>query len=162
MPTEEDVITWICLLLVIGVIGFAFVHYFNPKNRLSRGLEAFWNTPTIKDFRLLIWKAFWVLLLGWIALSGIQYYFNESGWYAREREIEVFFKAHQWTEGEIQTCYSDQSKTSPDGELTFISCRLELNESHVFRVKFWGPIKADKNKVWKCERHQTSMTCRLQ
>jgi hypothetical protein len=111
-------------------------------------------TKIIKD----IWRGFWFILLFILAA----YYFNESSWYPREREIEVFFKAHQWIDGEIKTCYSDQSKPSTDGELTFISCGgIELNESHLFRVKFWGPIKADKSKVWKCERSQTGMTCRL-
>ena len=62
------------LLLMVCVLGFAVNHYFNPKNRLSRGLEAFWNTPSIKEFRMFVWKAFWVLLLGGIALTSIDYY----------------------------------------------------------------------------------------
>jgi len=164
MPAEEDVIIGIFLLLIVCVLGFAIVHVNYPKNKLSRGLEAFWNTPAIKEFRMFIWKAFWVLLLGGIAITCIDYYFNESSWYPREREVEVFFKAHQWIDGEIQTCFSVQSTTpkTPDAELTTISCSSEKNESHVLRVKFWGQIKADKTKMWRCERSQSAMTCSLQ
>ncbi len=163
MPTE-DILAGIFLLLMVCVLGFAVNHYFNPKNRMSRGVEAFWNTPAIKEFRIFIWKAFWALFLFYVVATSLEYYFNESGWYPREREIEVFFKAHQWIEGEIQTCYYDQSTTpkTPDAEVTAISCSNEQNESHLLNVKFWGPIKADKNKVWKCERSQATMTCRLQ
>jgi hypothetical protein len=163
MPTVEDVIEWTFGLLIISVLGFALWHGLNPKNPLSRGLEAFWNTPAIKQFRLFVWKAFWICFLGFLAIATISWYFNESGWYPREREVQVYFKAHQWIDGEIQTCYSNMYATekTPDAELAQIVCSFG-EESHVLRVKFWGPIKADKNRVWKCERSSTAMTCKLQ
>jgi hypothetical protein len=76
----------------------------------------------------------------------------------------VFFNAHQWIDGEIQTCYSNIYTTEkmPDAELKQIACSFSGDESHVLKVKFWGPIKADRNRVWKCERSSTTMTCRLQ
>jgi hypothetical protein len=71
MPSAEDVIGWILTLLIIGVLGLAVWHGLNPKNPLSRGLEAFWNTPAIKRFRMFIWKAFWVCFLGFLGISFI-------------------------------------------------------------------------------------------
>jgi hypothetical protein len=162
MTTEEDVLAWICILFVTGLIGFAIAHYLNPKNRLSRALEAFWNTPRVAQIRRDIWRGFLFIVLLWLTAQSVNYYFNESSWYPREREVEVFFKPHQWIDGEIKTCYSDQTKKTTDGELISISCGFEQDESHVLRVKFYGPIKAEKNKLWKCERSQTGMTCRLQ
>lgn len=164
MLTADEVLGWIILLFIASAFVLFIIYRLNPKNRVSRGLEAFWNTPSIKQFRMFVLKAFWVLFLGWLTLTGIRYYFDESRWYPREREVEVFFKAHQWIDGEIQTCHSVKSTTpkTPDAEVTMISCSSEQSESHVLRVKFWGPIKADKNKVWKCERSQSAMTCSLQ
>jgi hypothetical protein len=163
MPTVDEVLGWFVLLFIASAVALAVYHGINPKNRISRGIEGFWNAPGIARTRREIWRGFWFIVLLWLGGISIEYYFNESGWYPRQREIEVFFKAYQWIDGEIKTCYSDQSRTSKtDGELTFISCGFELNESHLFRVKFWGPIKANKNKVWKCERSQSAMTCSLQ
>lgn len=162
--TMEDFISGFFLILIACVIGLVVWHAVNPKNTISRGLEAFWNSPAIKSFRMLIWGAFWLLFLGFLAIATIRWYFTESGWYPREREVEVFFKAHQWIDGEIQTCYSNTHTTekTPDAELREIVCSFEGNESHVLRVKFWGPVRADKNKVWRCERFPTTMICRLQ
>ena len=160
----NEILEWIILLFILSALGLMVYHGYDPKNKITRGIEAFWNTPAIKEFRMFIWKAFWALVLFYVAVISLDYYFNESDWYPRKREIEVFFKAHQWIDGEIQTCYSAQSTTpkTPDAELTAISCANEQNESHVLNVKFWGPIKADKNKVWKCERSQATMTCKLE
>lgn len=161
--SEEDVIGWILTLLILGVLGLAVWHGLNPKNPVSRGLERFWNYPAIKQFRMLIWKAFWICFLGYLAIAFMSWYFEESGWYPREREVQVYFKAHQWIDGEIQTCYSSVSATvkNPDAELTALACSSDT-ESHVLKVTFWGPIRADKNKIWKCERSSTTMTCKLQ
>src|SRR5712692_9924085 len=158
----RSLILWIILLLVFSVFALMVYHGYNPKNRLSRGLESFWNTHDIKQFRMVIRKAFWICIFGFLAIITIPWYFNESGYYPREREVAVFFKAHQWIEGEIQTCYSEATEKTPDAELTAISCSLEGNEFHVLKVTFWGPIKADKKKIWKCERSRNSMSCRLQ
>jgi hypothetical protein len=161
MPTWDEVLGWLVLLFILSLFALVAYHRNYPKNRISRGIEAFWNAPRVAKIRRDIWRGFWFIFLLYVAGISIEYYFNESGWYPREREIEVFFKAHQWIEGEIQTCSSVKS-TTPDDEIKAISCSSEFNESHVLRVKFWGPIKADTYKVWKCERSQTTMICRLQ
>lgn len=164
MPTLDELKEWTVFFFMLCAFSLLLYLRYNPKSRLRKGVEAFWNTPAIKTFREFIWKAFLVLSLGWIAIISIQYYFTDSGWYPREKEVEVFFKAQQWIDGEIQTCYSAQSTTpkTPDAEITAISCSFEQTESHVLRVKFWGPIGADRGKVWKCERSQSAMTCKLQ
>jgi hypothetical protein len=164
MPTLDEVKDWTFFLIMLSAFGFLLYLRYNPNSRLRKGVEAFWKTPAIKQFRIFIWKVFWVLFLGWIAVVSIQYYFTDSGWYPREKEVDVFFKAHEWIDGEIQTCYSAQFTTpkTADTEIATIACSFDPSESHVLRVKFWGPIRADRNKVWKCERSQSAMTCRLQ
>ena len=160
----ENFVSGFFLLLILSMFELYAWHRVAPKNPISRGLEGFWNTPAIKEFRLFIWKAFWVCFLGYLAFGLISWYFADSGWYPRQREVQVFFKAHNWIDGEIQTCYSavTAAPKTPDGELQAIFCSSEESESHVLKVKFWGPITGEKNKVWKCERFQSSMTCRLQ
>ncbi len=164
MSTVDEILKWIVLLFILSVFALMAYHGYNPKNRITSGIAAFWNAPGVTKTRREIWRGFWFILFLVVGGYSVEYYFNESDWYPREREIEVFFKAHQWIDGEIQTCSSLQSTTpkTPDAEVTMISCSSEQNESHVLRVKFWGPIKADKNKAWKCERSQSAMTCSLQ
>jgi hypothetical protein len=76
----------------------------------------------------------------------------------------MYFNARGLIDGEIQTCYSRVSVTDkdPDAELQEMVCAFDKDESHVLKVTFWGPIQADKNKVWKCERSSTGMVCKLQ
>jgi hypothetical protein len=75
-------------------------------------------------FKVVLWISCFFLAL-WLVFLCADWYFNESVWYPREREIEVFFKAHQWIEGEIQTCYSGKSNPkAPDNEIKTISCSL--------------------------------------
>jgi len=45
---------WIILLFVASAFAFAVYLGFNPKSRLSRGLEAFWETPAIKRLRMFV------------------------------------------------------------------------------------------------------------
>lgn len=163
MPTTEDIVGCLFVALIFAVIGLFAWHQVNPKNPVSRGLQAFWNEPDVKSVRVFIWKAFWVCFLGYLAISFISWFYEESGWCPKQREVEVFFKAHQWIDGEIQTCYSSVSATvkNTDAELTALACSSDT-ESHVLKVTFWGPIRADKNKIWKCERSSTTMTCKLQ
>jgi hypothetical protein len=175
MPTVADVaggvLIVLTVLLVIAFLGFKMYEGYNPNNRISRRIEVFSNTPRIKAARNSIkgffnfcWKAFWTLTALWIGYVFVVWYFDESHWYPREREIPVFFNASQWVEGEIKTCNSGKATTpqDPDAEIKNIFCSLEPNEFHVLKVKFWGPIKADRDKAWKCERSQPIMTCSLQ
>jgi hypothetical protein len=165
-----DVILIVLLILfVVPLLVFKVYEGYNPNNRLSRRIEAFSNTPRIKAVRSSIAgffnfcvKAFWTLTALWIGYACVDWYFTDSKWWPREREIEVYFKANQWVEGEIKTCLSNKTITSHDPEIKTISCSTELNEFHVLKVTFWGPIKADSNKMWKCQRSQSSMTCTLQ
>jgi len=126
----------------------------------------FWNAPEIKRLRKFIGRAF----LLWLAALCIDYYVHDSGWYPQQREVAVFFDPSDWIGGEIRTCYSILF----NGEFFSIDCSLETQETkrdgifghspenHVLPVRFWGSLKADINKLWKCERSQTTMTCKLQ
>jgi hypothetical protein len=116
----------------------------------------FWNAPEIKRLRKFIGRAF----LLWLAALCIDYYVHDSGWYPQQREVAVFFHPSDWVEGEIRTCYSILF----NGEFFGIDCSPETQEpeNHVLPVRFWGSLKADTNKVWKCERFQTTMTCKSQ
>ena len=126
----------------------------------------FWNAPGIKRLRKFIGRAF----LLWLAALCIDYYVHDSGWYPHKREVAVFFDPSDWIEGEIATCYSILF----NGEFYGIDCSPETEETkrdgifryspenHVLPVRFWGSLKADTNKLWKCERFQTTMTCKLQ
>jgi hypothetical protein len=167
MPTI-DVLGWILTLLTVAMIAFVVYDAYNPNNRVRRSIE---NSPAIKTLRNLVQGIFekcsvilYSLLATYLTVMCLDWYFDESDWYPREREIEVFFKAHQWIEGEIQTCYSSHEvgRKDPNAEIKVIYCSSEQRESHVLRVKFWGPIKDDKDRVWKCERSPTATTCRLQ
>ena len=125
-----------------------------------------WNAPEIKRLRKFIGRAF----LLWLAALCIDYYVHDSGWYPQQREVAVFFDPSDWIGGEIRTCYSILF----NGEFFSIDCSLETQETkrdgifghspenHVLPVRFWGSLKADINKLWKCERSQTTMTCKLQ
>jgi hypothetical protein len=163
MPTAEDVELWISFLLLVSVLGLAVWHFVNPKNPVSRGLVVFWNTPAIKKFSMFIWKAFGVCFFGYLAIVTISWYF-ESGFYPRQREVAVYFKAQQWIEGEIHTCYSEANEpyAKLGAELGVIDCSLGDSEFHVLKVTFWGSIKPDRKKIWKCERSSATMTCKLQ
>ena len=128
----------------------------SPANTTSRNL--------VRGIFKLVPVIFYSLCVAYLVNICLEWYFDESDWYPREREIEVFFKAHQWIEGEIQTCYSPHAvaRKGPAAEIKVIYCSSEQNESHVLRVKFWGSIKDDNDRMWKCERSPTIMTCRLQ
>ena len=155
-----DVLGWILTLLTLAMIAFAVYDAFNPNNRVHRSVE---NSSAIKALRnwvqvtseapgagkrfkaILYSLIFTFVLVTHPGLNPFDWYFDKSNWYPREREIEVFFKAHQWIEGEIQTCYSphEVGRKDADAEIKSIYCSSEQIESHVLRVKFWGPIKDD-------------------
>lgn len=175
MPTVAEVAGVILVVLlslfVMALLVFKVYEGYNPNNALSRRIEAFSNTPRIKAIRSsteglfnFCVKAFWTLIVLWVGYACVVWYFDESNWYPREREIPVFFKANQWIEGEIKTCASLKTTTSkdPDAEIKGLLCTTEPDEFHVLKIKFWGPIKADREKRWNCERSLPTMTCTLQ
>jgi hypothetical protein len=153
-----SVIEWIIVILFVGCISLAVAHGINPKNKVSRSLEAFFTSPPMKKLGYFLMAMFWI---GILALM-VGYYVEESGWYPRAREIHVHFKPYQWITGELATCHSYANAQGPkDDELTSLYCSSE-DESHMLRVRFWGPINADRDKLWECEREVASVTCKLQ
>ena len=112
----------------------------------------FWNAPEIRRLRKFIGRAF----LLWLAAVWIDYYIHDSGWYPQPREVAVFFNHGDWIQGEIRTCYSILF----NGKFFGIDCSPETQEikrdgvfgyspeNHVLRVRFWGSLKADTNKLW--------------
>ena len=171
MTTIGNFIGWVLVLLIAALIVWPMYDGYNPDNRIRKRIDIISNSPVIRTLRNLIQRIykvadmiFGLLIILSLAYVGGNWYVNESDWYSREREVEVFFNAHQWIEGEIHTCYSTHATTlkDTDTEIKAISCSLEKNESHVLNVKFRGPITADKDRVWRCQRSQAAITCGLQ
>jgi len=121
------------------------------KPPLFKPAQVIVNTVSI-GFRLLI--------LGAIGYALFDWYVTESGWMPRTREIEVYVHASNWVAGELKICHS--FSTGRKDELKSLFCANDRNESHTLMVKFWGPITTDRDRIWKCEREQSSLTCKLQ
>lgn len=100
---------------------------------------------------------FLFIVLAW---AGMSYYFNDSGWYPRTREVTIFAEAAKWVPGELKFCFSSEDPTR--SELTSLECDSDTGESHLLNVQFWGTITTERPKVWKCEREETSLICKLQ
>jgi hypothetical protein len=84
----------------------------------------------------------------------------ESGWLPRTREVVMYVRSEQWMMGEQKTCYSFSTKEKTD--LDSLYCETDPKESHALNVKFWGAISTERDKIWKCERQETSVVCKLQ
>src|SRR5260370_25390960 len=98
-----------------------------------------------------------------LVVGGIVYAFvEESSWILRTREVSVYVKPENWMTGEIKSCASAQSKEKEEIGVLLCDQNQMLFEPHVLQVRFWGPIKPDRNKEWKCTREAASLTCRLQ
>jgi hypothetical protein len=89
----------------------------------------------------------------------MNYYITESAWFPRTREASVIVKAPAWVIGELRTCIS--LSTPEKGELTALVCDYNTDEVHSLNVKFWGTITTERDKVWKCEREEASLICKL-
>jgi hypothetical protein len=83
-----DILTWVILLFIVSAFVFAVYLGAAPNSRLSRGLDAFWETPAIKQFGKFLRRTFWVLLIGMLAIGAIQDYFSRAG--IREGAVENF------------------------------------------------------------------------
>lgn len=99
-------------------------------------------------------------------VGAADYYFNDSGWYPRTREIPVYAKASDWVMGELKMCFSSES--AGNSELTALVCDAGSMENHTLNVTFWGPLTTERPKLWECERgrevgreREWSITCRL-
>jgi len=93
---------------------------------------------------------------GIAALLGITYTLID--YVPQTREIPVYFKAYQWIPGAFEDCYSTVEQKD---EVSMLVCG-DSNEEHEMNVEFYGDLKPDRNKTWKCQRGQTSITCKLQ
>lgn len=146
----------VLMLAVTGsIIGFLVLGYFVSNNKLKGTLRR-----SLHGLYFFIWAC----IPGAILIASVNYYFTESGWYPRTREVNVYFKAQEWVNGELRTCYSfsPSDQKTADDELAALFCGTNRDESHLLRVRFWGPIGADKDRTWKCERETSSITCKLQ
>ena len=154
--SDTDWVALVCFSIIGLFIAYLVLAYLVTNNKLKPPFLQ----PAQRIHRF-VSACLALMFFGGLAYVAIAYYFIESGWYPRTREVIVYCKAHDWVNGELQICYSSQGET-PDGELATISCSTNRDESHLLRVKFWGPIRADKDRVWKCERLPSSLTCKLQ
>jgi hypothetical protein len=141
----------VLLLFVAGLIAILVLGYLVTNNMLK---PPFLRPATI------LWHGF-IGLYVLLVLVFVGYAVSESGWIPRTREVLVWAKAQRWMIGEIKTCVSS-GLSKEDMEIEALVCDEENFEHHVLQVKFWGPIKADRTKQWKCTREQESLTCKLQ
>jgi hypothetical protein len=61
-----------------------------------------------------------------------------------------------WLAALCVDCSPETQETTRDGIFRYSP------ENHVLPLRFWGSLKADTNKLWKYERFQATMTCKLQ
>ena len=137
-----------------SLIAWLVTGYLVTNNKLQ--------PPFLKPAQIFYYSicaCYGLAILGGIGYAAVHYYTNESGWVPRNREIEVYVHASNWVVGELKICRS--LPTEDKAELTVLFCSDDA-ESHTLKVKFWGPITADRNKMWKCEREFASLTCKLQ
>jgi hypothetical protein len=142
----------VCLVFG-GLIGFMVLGYLVSNKKLK--------PPLLKPANAIytLFSIAFVLLI----VGGIVYLFLEnSGWIPRTREVSVYVKPENWMTGEIKSCASLQSKEREEIGVLLCDQNQMLFEPHVLQVRFWGPIKTDRNKEWKCTREAASLTCRLQ
>ncbi len=142
----------VCLVFG-GLIGFMVLGYLVSNNKLK--------PPLLKPAKALytLFSVTFVLLI----VVGIIYAFvEESSWIPRSREVSVYVKPENWMTGEIKSCASLQSREKEEIGVLLCDQNQMLFEPHVLQVRFWGPIKPDRNKEWKCTREPASLTCRLQ
>ena len=85
-------------------------------------------------------------------------------WIPITRDVLVSVDTRNWIPEEVKICASTVSKAQR--ELVALACLdgngRETAQTHILKVKFWGSIQADRDKVWKCTRGQEFLTCKLQ
>ena len=149
-----DIAGWLVFLLIVCLVGFIIYLSRNPKNRFAAAFDAWKGKRMIETVMGLLGLSFFVIVLGGLVL--------DSGWYPRTREVVVFADAAKWVPGELRMCFS--SEGSAKDELLSLACEIDRDtgETHTLSVRFWGPITTERPKVWKCQREETSLTCKLQ
>jgi hypothetical protein len=94
---------------------------------------------------------------------------DKSGWLPRNREVKMYTNTVGWINGESKMCFSypkdNKSHDSEDdkSDISELLCNdSSLQNSHMLKVRFWGSVRSDRFKLWKCERADDSITCKLQ
>src|SRR5260370_7549162 len=140
-------------LLFGGIIGFLVLRYLVSNNLLK--------PPLLKPAKAI--DTFLSVSVTLLIVGGIVYLFvEESGWIPRTKAVSVYVKPENWITGEIKSCASLESKEKEEIGVLLCDQNEMLFQPHVLQVRFWGPIKPDRNKEWKCTREAASLTCRLQ
>lgn len=106
-----------------------------------------------------------VLCLAGAVIGAILDVADDSGWIPHDKDVPVSVDTRNWIPEEVKMCAS--AKTSDKKELAALVCYdtdndSDSGQSHVLKVKFWGSIQADKDKLWRCTRGQDFLTCKLQ
>lgn len=148
-----SVVAMVAICLV--TIGLLVLNYLADNGKLRQPLLQR-AQRTVKA----VSRVFGTVFLLLAVVGTVYWYVNDSGWLPRTREVVVYVHASNWITGELKICTS--SSTEEKGALTYLSCGSEFDESHILTVKFWGPITTDQDKIWKCERKESSLTCKLQ
>jgi hypothetical protein len=145
-----------CLILA-GLLGFLVLGYLVSNNKLKPPL-----LKPAKAIYTLFSVTFVLLIVTGIVYALIDEFVEKSGWIPRTREVSVYVKAENWMTGEIKSCASLASKERKEIGVLLCDQDQMLLEPHSLEVKFWGPIKTDRKREWKCTRETASLTCRLQ
>jgi hypothetical protein len=161
---SDNIIGGLFGLLMLCFIGFIFYLILNPKNRFAAAFDSWKKRRIVHAIGTALRAIFFLVVIAMILIGGLNYYFTESGWLPRTREIVVYAEAAKWVPGELRECFSNEG--SAKDELLALECPMEFeknaDETHTLTVKFWGPITTERPKLWKCEREEKSLTCRLQ
>jgi hypothetical protein len=84
----------------------------------------------------------------------------ESAWIPHTKDVLVSVDTRNWIPEEVKMCAL--AKADEKKEPMALICYDGDNDSnsgqsHIVKVKFWGSIQADKNKLWKCTRGQATL-----
>lgn len=83
---------------------------------------------------------------------------DEAGYVSHSRNAQVKYPRHGWEVGEYVTCAAASGGSEP-----ILNCEdgfLEEGTTREMSVSFWGKA-GDKPTVYKCQRGEDSITCRL-
>ena len=163
-PTMDEIIgygfLWLLLGLFLFLLFLAIYKGIKPDNKVQRRIDAFFERKSVKALVQTISVGFWLIVGLSFGGSLVVYYFTESAWFPRTREVPVYANVFTWVTGELKTCYSEL--TPSKDELAYLVCDAEAKDYHLLKVRFWGTITTEREKSWKCEREEASLTCKLQ
>jgi len=106
--------------------------------------------------KIVVWIA---VIVGGILLAGSAYdAVDDAGYIPHSGNAQVKYPRHGWEVGEYVTCAATSGSSEP-----ILNCEDEFLEGGTVRemsVSFWGKVGA-KPTVYKCQRSEESITCRL-